>query len=639
MARQYSINDIAKYKPQYYSYDDDVEGSGYGDWIANLNDIRGSGNTNTRIHPDKEPSIIRNYGDQRIQEIRILRNRDRTEFMLTLTINDGTIFGDKHIIIQKDTDRPLEFAIDTDRPRLSTEFRVYNDNEALTVRQFLTSGYQNHSIGTMQQYIEERFLANNMMTADIARFIKDREPRVVDGKPFSYIADVEGSGLESWYNNHMAKMYKFNNAVGIDGLFGSGLNNNILINNKMSKAKKKFGNTDTQLYEGMLGGREKSGNPPSILSPSEYEKYERDRLDPLFIDPPIIPRVQLQPPPTGRDWRRRRRELLGGSMEEMGFDDEMEGGAWHDWLANLYDVIRKPKEALGKMPKPIWDFNQIYQQYGIVSMEVCREPLSKGLQNVIDRASRGDLIKNLAKSPYEDLFHLYANVHLRNPLNGKTKSFRIEKNQRVEIFDNIVPPKGASGKCMGVPNIPIVNGKPTIGWFKFWENTDNTTWEYSANKYNCQAFLKTRLETLGLLTPALKEFIMQDIDTILDPVKNKFQISIAKGITDFANIMQNIYKGGEMGGDGMCNCGSQCGCGVKGGWIESHVHLKQGKYPDITGDNTNTWASDYAGRGKKKKKQKGGWVEPHIHQVWPREGVGWTGEVVGQYYDPDFGKH
>lgn len=256
--------------------------------------------------------------------------------------------------------------------------------------------------------------------------------------------------------------------------------------------------------------------------------------------------------------------MLGGSMEEMGLS-EMEGGAWHDWLANLYDVIRKPKEALSKMPKPIWDFNQLYGNYGIVSMEVCREPLSKGLQNIIDRASRGDLIKNLAKSPYEDLFHLYANVYLRNPLTGKTKSFRVEKNQRVEIFDKIVPPKGASGKCMGVPNIPIVNGKPTIAWDKFWDNTDNTTWEYSANKFNCQAFLKTRLETLGLLTPALKEFIMQDIDTILDPVKNKFQISVAKGITDFANIMQNIYKGGEMGGDGMCNCGSQCGCGTKCG--------------------------------------------------------------------------
>jgi len=371
---------------------------------------------------------------------------------------------------------------------------------------------------------------------------------------------------------------------------GFGLENNILTNNKMPK--KKFGNTDTQLYQ----------------------------------------------------------DMLGGSMHEMGLDG-MEGEGVYDWLYNLVDVIRKPKQALGKMPKPIWEFNQKYNNYGFVSMEVCREPLSKGLTNIIDRASRGDLIKNLAKSPYEDLFHLYANVYLKEPLSGKTKSFRIEKNQRVEVFDNIVPPKGASGKCMGVPNIPMKNGLPTLGWFKFWENTDNTTWEYSANKYNCQSFLKSRLEAAGLLTPALKDFILQDIDTILDPVKNKFQISVAKGITDFANIMQNIYKGGEMGGDGHCGCESQCGCGKKkskkqrGGWVEPHVHYKEGDYPDVTSQNVSLGMSKYypvqtdprqIGKGKK---QRGGWVEPHIHQVWPREGVGWTGEVRAQYTDPDFGKH
>ena len=267
----------------------------------------------------------------------------------------------------------------------------------------------------------------------------------------------------------------------------------------MSKAKKKkFGNTDTQLFEGMLGG----------------------------------------------------------SMEEMGLN-EMEGGAWHDWLANLYNVIRNPKEALKSEPKPIWEFNNKYGTYDIISMEVCREPLSAGLQNVIDRASRGDLIKNLASSPYDALYHLYANVYLKHSTTGQTKSFRVEKNQRVEIFDKIVPPKGGvKGKCMGVPNI-----KPNTAWRDFWKNTDETTWNYSANKYNCQNFLKRRLEELNLLTPELKEFIMQDIDTLLPGAE--VQKSIAKGITDAASILQNLWKGGEMEGGMLCNCGEKCGCGKK----------------------------------------------------------------------------
>jgi len=266
----------------------------------------------------------------------------------------------------------------------------------------------------------------------------------------------------------------------------------------MVKKKKEFGNKDTQIYQGMLG------KPPTEN----------------FMD--------------------------------YGFDDDMVGTGIIDWLQNLYENIKDPRGQQKFMPKPIREFNDIYEGYNIVSMEVCREPLSAGLQNIIDRASRGDLFKNLAKSPYETLFHLYANVYLKDPKTGKTKSFRVEKNQRVEIFDKIVPPKGGpSGKCMSVPNIPS-----NLPWGRFWDNTDDNTWIYSANKWNCQAFLKTRLEALGLLTPALKEFIMQDIDTILDPVKNKFQISIAKGITDFASIMQNIYKGGAM----MCGCENNCGC-------------------------------------------------------------------------------
>jgi len=482
-------------------------------WIMNILDqSKGSGNTNTRIHPHpEEPRIIRNYGDQRVQEIRILRNRNHTEFMLTLTINDGSIFGDQHIIIQKVIDNPLEFDIDTARPRLSSEFRIYIDDEALTVRQFLTSGFQNHSIGTMQQYIEERFLANNMMTADIAKFIKPRGPRVVNGQPISsYIANIDGGGLfdldgldnilypmpKNTINSMQmlrdlkAKQLSAKHPSSGGGLNGSGfgLENNILRSNKM---KKKFGNTDTQLFEGMLGG----------------------------------------------------------SMHEMGFDDDMEGEGVLDWLQNLYNVIRKPSEALTSMPKPIWDFNQLYGHYAITSIEVCREPLSSGLQSVIDRASSGTLLKSLKEAKYDALYHLYANIYLKEDNTGKTKTFRIEKNQRVEILDKMPPPKGGVlGKCMSVPNI-----KPNTPWAKFWQNTNADTWQYSANKNNCQAFLKTRLEALDLLTPELKEFIMQDIDNLI-PGK-EIQKSIAKGITNAANILQNIYRGGGMEGDGQCDCG------------------------------------------------------------------------------------
>jgi len=206
MSRQYSVDDIAKYKA----------GSGYSDWISNLNDIKGNGNTFTRVHPDQEPRIIRRFGDEIIQEIRIIKNYRNTKFMLTLTINDGTIFGDRHIIIQKRDDQPLEFAIDTGRPRINVEFRVYPDDDTLTVRKFLTEGYQNHSIGTMREYIQERFIANNMMTADIARFTNDAG--TVDGQPHInevWEVDLPGDGLISWWDNYNHRLNEFSNAIGM----------------------------------------------------------------------------------------------------------------------------------------------------------------------------------------------------------------------------------------------------------------------------------------------------------------------------------------------------------------------------------------------------------------------------------------
>jgi len=47
---------------------------------------------------------------------------------------------------------------------------------------------------------------------------------------------------------------------------------------------------------------------------------------------------------------------------------------------------------------------------------------------------------------------------------------------------------------------------------------------------------------MNLLTPDLKEFIMQDIEELIPGAE--IQKSIAKGVTNLASILQNIYRGG-----------------------------------------------------------------------------------------------
>jgi hypothetical protein len=311
--------------------------------------------------------------------------------------------------------------------------------------------------------------------------------------------------------------------------------------------------------------------------------------------PPLIPIPALQMPPTREEMRERRRVLRGGAnaMHQEMFgsgmsSDEMEGEGITDWLQNLYNVITKPREALSEMPKRIWEFQDQYGDWTVTSWEVCREPLSSGLTKFIDLASRGQLLKNKERMKYDDIFHLYSNIYLKDPKTGKTKELRLEKNQRVNIFPIVPYKKG--GKCMSVGNIP----KDLIFRTVINKDTDKTTWEYSADRFNCQDFTKKRLEAVGLLTEPLRQFVMQDIQELLPNAK--IQIQIAKGVTNAASIFENIMQGGEMEGGMMCNCGKKCGCGMKGGYIESHVHMLKGQYPDVTGDTTMAWRSDYAPR-------------------------------------------
>jgi len=304
-------------------------------------------------------------------------------------------------------------------------------------------------------------------------------------------------------------------------------------------------------------------------------------------------------------------EIFGSGMD---MDIDMEGEGVKDWIKNLYNVIRRPSDALTGMPKKIRDFTDEYGGWNVVSWSVCREPLSSGLQRVIDFATRGQLLKNKDKLNYDDIFHLYSDIYLKDPKTGKTKAIRLDKNARVNI-GSVVPYK-KGGKCMGVGNIP----KNLVFDTLINKDTDKTTWQYSSERFNCQDYTSKRLEAVGLLTEPLRNFIMQDVPALLPDAK--IQLQLAKGVTNIASIFENIMQGGELEGEG------HCGCGMKGGQTENHYHMLSGPYSDATGRPFDPWmyAQQTAGKGKKKGK---GFAQPHKHdpQTW---------EVQPQYLEPNW---
>ncbi len=256
-------------------------------------------------------------------------------------------------------------------------------------------------------------------------------------------------------------------------------------------------------------------------------------------------------------------DAMHHEMFGSGMDMDMEGEGIKDWIKNLYNVIRRPSDALTGMPKKIREFTDEYGGWNVVSWSICREPLSLGLQRVIDLATRGQLLKNKDKLNYDDIFHLYSDIYLKDPKTGKTKAIRLDKNARVNI-GSVVPYK-KGGSCMGVPNIPNNLVFDTL----INKDTGPQTWQYSSERFNCQDYTSKRLEAVGLLTEPLRNFIMQDVPALLPDAK--IQLQLAKGVTNIASIFENIMQGGEMEGGMMCNCGSKCGCGMKGkGFTQPH---------------------------------------------------------------------
>ncbi len=175
----------------------------------------------------------------------------------------------------------------------------------------------------------------------------------------------------------------------------------------------------------------------------------------------------------------------------------------------------------------------ILQKYGNVpvkSIDVCRTPVNSVITGILNTISLGQLEENKKNLHYDQIYHLYAVIHLDNGY-----SFTIERNESIKVHKAGHHP---NTDCISVG----VDGKVTLVELIHNAADGNSTfWQYNWQTSNCQMFIRDLLQKSGLLTSELSSFISQDASGLLkdSPLTQK----IADIIPDIGSKIDVLIHG------------------------------------------------------------------------------------------------
>ena len=187
----------------------------------------------------------------------------------------------------------------------------------------------------------------------------------------------------------------------------------------------------------------------------------------------------------------------------------------------------------------IKSFQRILEDVGdmnIQGINVCREPLSKAIMTLLDITSGNEFSKNLKKTPYDRLYHLFLEITIDN------RVFVLEKNDVLHLTASNDTPRSNTLK------VAIRDGM-TLGecLVKTHDLMGGKFFTYKAQDNNCQYFANKFLEANGLSTKETKEFILQDVASLFDK-DTRFRklvnsvTGLGKNISENENIDKAIEK-------------------------------------------------------------------------------------------------
>jgi hypothetical protein len=222
---------------------------------------------------------------------------------------------------------------------------------------------------------------------------------------------------------------------------------------------------------------------------------------------------------------------------------EYEGGAFYDPLVSSIkkygeNIFNAFKTYRAKASPQVEEIIGKYHDWLIKEIFVCRVPIYAVIETVANVASLGDYEKQKKKYGYDNMFHLYMRIVLKNPRGDNHIVIKTEKNEVVMMYlDSRVE---TQGECKYVK----VKKKLTLGSFfldgELYQGIENF-YRYSATNNNCQRYVEALLKGSNLDTEPIHSFIIQDVDHLISP----FLSGVANKITDLASFFSRVRNGGE----------------------------------------------------------------------------------------------
>lgn len=201
----------------------------------------------------------------------------------------------------------------------------------------------------------------------------------------------------------------------------------------------------------------------------------------------------------------------------------MKGKSLSSFYQSAKNLVGKVVYGTNELPPNV---KKVLSEVGdavITSADIGRTPV----QSVIT-----GIIKLVASTPYEKLFHLFIVLHTNKG------DVLLEKNERINMEKKGMPSNAESVK---VPNVPtgltvqqlVDNTAKYMG--------DNFI-PYAAGHNNCQDFQMAILTSNNMLTPELKTFVKQDTTEIF---KSPWFRKFAHTVTDVAGRANIAFQGGQ----------------------------------------------------------------------------------------------
>ncbi len=187
-----------------------------------------------------------------------------------------------------------------------------------------------------------------------------------------------------------------------------------------------------------------------------------------------------------------------------------------------------------------------YGSMPVIEYTIARHPIDEGLKKIANLLSLGQFEKNKKKLAYDDVYHLFLLLKVKDPETGKVHILKAHKESVVRL--TLMQAKEFQDLLKLKPEylqpVAIAQPKPLLLWFNDAEKKlKQNMWSYSSTSNNCQDFVVAMLAG-QTIDPATIRWIKQDGFELIS--RSNIVNRVLNFITDLDAIADRVKRGGDQ---------------------------------------------------------------------------------------------